>query len=89
MAYLLIRHKVTDVDKWMPLFKGHRPTREAAGLKDLHVWKNEGSPNEVVVLFEAADEAKAKKFAESSDLKQTMEKAGVQGPPDIAFLAEL
>jgi hypothetical protein len=36
MAHLMVRHKVADFAKWKPVFDGHHPTREAAGLKDLH-----------------------------------------------------
>ncbi len=66
----------------------HRFAREAAGLKDLHLWRNEGDPTEVIVLFQASDLAKAKEFIGSSNLKEKMQAAGVQGTPDIVFLSE-
>jgi len=84
---MLIRHKVEDFDKWKPLYDDHRSAREAAGLKDLHLWRNEDDSNEVVLLFESSDAVKAKAFVNSPDLKEKMQAAGVQGPPDIAFLS--
>ena len=88
MVHILIRHKVADFGKWKPVYEDHRFAREAAGLKDLHLWRNEGDPTEIIVLFEASDLAKAKEFIGSSDLKEKMQAAGVQGAPDIMFLSE-
>jgi hypothetical protein len=88
MAHMIIRHKVADFGKWKPEYEDHRSAREAAGLKDLHLWRNADDPNEVILLFQASDLAKAKEFAGSSDLKEKMEAAGVQGPPDIVFLSD-
>jgi hypothetical protein len=41
---------------------------------------------EVVLLFEARDLSRAKAFAESPDLRDTMAKVGVVDRPDIYFL---
>jgi len=87
MAYMLIRHRVHDFDKWKTAYDAHRQTRAAAGLKDLHLWHNVNDPKEIFLLFEAADVVKAKAFAKSADLKERMAAAGVIGPPDISFLS--
>ncbi len=42
----------------------------------------------MIILFEAKDLGRAKKFAESADLREAMEKAGVIDKPDIYFLRE-
>ena len=88
MAHMLIRHKVADFKKWKPKYEEHRGARQEAGLKDLHLWHNENQPNEVIVLFEASDTEKAKKFADSADLKEAMKSSGVQGNPEITILSE-
>jgi hypothetical protein len=88
MAHMVIRHKVADFGKWKTAYEDHRSTRQAAGLKDLHLWRNADDPNEVIVLFEASDVAKARDFARSSDLKEKMQAAGVQDAPDIVFLSD-
>ena len=87
MAHMLIRHRVHDFDRWKALYDAHRQTRAAAGLKDLHLWRNVDDPKEIFLLFEAADVAKAKAFAMSADLKERMTTAGVIGPPGISFLS--
>ena len=69
MAHMLVRHKVADFDKWKSVYEDHRSAREAAGMKDLYLWRNEGDPSEVILLFEASDASKAKEFASSLDAK--------------------
>ncbi len=89
MTHMLVRHKVANFDKWKSVYEDHRSAREAAGLIDLHLWRNEGDPSEVILLFEVSDVEKAKKFTSSPDAKEKMEAAGVQDLPDIVFLSEI
>lgn len=88
MAHLLVRHKVADFTQWKSAYDAHQSARDDAGLKFLHLWCNEENSNEVLVLFETTDVAKAKELIRSDDLKRSMQDAGVQGPPDIVFLLE-
>ena len=44
------------------------------------------NPNNVVILIEWDTIKKANASTESPNHKETMEKAGVSGPPNIAFL---
>ena len=86
MAHMLVRHKVADFEKWKQVYEEHHSAREAAGLENIHLWRNEDDPNEVLILFEAADFSKAKALTNSPDLKESMEASGVQGRPEIVFL---
>jgi len=88
MAHMLVRHKIADFNKWKSVYEEHRMAREAAGLKDLYLWRKEDDPNQVVLLFEVLDIAKAKEFSNSTDAKEKRLAAGVEGPPDIMFLSE-
>lgn len=84
--YMLVRHKVKDFSAWKHDYDAHRPKRVEAGVAEKYVLHGTDNPNEVVVLFEANDLDKAKAFANSADLRQTMEKAGVTDKPDIYYL---
>ena len=88
MAHLIVRHTVQDFAKWKPVYDADRTARQAAGLKDLFLWRNADKPNELVLLFEVSDIAKAKAFTTTPDLKEKMTAAGVLGPPDIVFLSD-
>jgi len=89
MVQLIIRHKVKDYAKWKPLFDEHGAKRKAAGSKGGRLFSSEKDPNEVVILFEWEDLGKAHNFSESEDLRQTMERAGVVGKPELYFLEEI
>jgi hypothetical protein len=86
MPYMLARHKVADFSKWKSVYDADLPARQKAGLKEEHLLRNTDDPNEVILLFEAADLQKAKEFAASSDLREKMQEAGVIDRPDIYFL---
>ncbi len=86
MPYLLVRHKVQDYAKWKPIFDQHGATRQASGSRGGQLFRNANDPNELVILFEVDDLEKARQFAESDDLRQTMQRAGVADQPDIYFL---
>lgn len=86
MTHLLIRHRVEDFGKWKPVFEEHKSAREEAGLTDLHLWTNAEDANEVFILCDVADPAKAKEFGESPSLVEAMKNAGVIGAPEIILL---
>jgi len=89
MPYLIIRHKVKDYAKWKPAYDEHGATRKANGSKGAHLFRNANDPNELVILFEWDDLKKARQFAQSQDLREKMQQAGVVGTPDIFFLEEI
>ncbi len=88
MAYVLVHHRVGDYDTWKPLFDGHLEARKKAGLKDVHILQSSADPHDLFILMEASDLKKAQDFASSDDLRETMQKAGVQGKPEVFFLNE-
>jgi hypothetical protein len=88
LNYLLVRHTVKDFTYWKRIFDDHLPKRKEAGLTDKLLLRGADKPNEVIILYEIKDIARAKKFTESVDLRETMEKAGVIDKPDIYFLNE-
>ncbi len=85
-SYMLVRHKVRDFSEWKRGYDAHLPKRVEAGLTEKYLLQGANDPNEVILLFEARDLNRAKTFAESADLRETMQKVGVMGKPDIYFL---
>jgi hypothetical protein len=88
LSYMLVRHKVKDFTTWKRVFDAHLPKRIEAGITEKYLFRSEKDMNEVITLFEVRDLVLARKFAESTDLRETMEKAGVIDKPDIYFLNE-
>ena len=88
MPYLLIRHKVEDYAKWKPFFDEHGTTRKTEGSKGGYVFRNADDRNEIVMLFEVEDLERIRRFIESEDLREAMQKSGVTDKPDIYYLDE-
>jgi hypothetical protein len=88
LSYMLVRHKVKDFTAWKRVFDAHLPKRIEAGITEKYLFRSEKDMNEVIILYEVRDLVLARKFAESTDLRETMEKAGVIDKPDIYFLNE-
>lgn len=89
MPYILVRHKVEDYARWKSAFDQHGATRKDSGSKGGRLFRNAQNPNEMVILFEWDDLEKAQKFAQSADLRETMQRAGVVDQPDVYFLEEV
>jgi len=79
MNYVMIRHKVKDFKKWKAAYDAHGPARDGVGLKERCLLRNTKSRNDVWILFEANNLARAKAFCASADLRAAMKKAGVTG----------
>jgi heme-degrading monooxygenase HmoA len=88
MPYLLVRHKVGDYESWKPVFDEHGTVREQSGSKGGRLFRNADDPNETVMLFEWDNLDNARTFAQSQDLRETMQRAGVADQPDIYFFEE-
>src|SRR5258707_10325910 len=86
MPYVLVIHKVQDIARWRPFFEADKPRQQAAGLTVRHVFRDADDPQEVVILFEAANLGRAREFVGSEGLRKIMEEAGVLGRPEIHFL---
>jgi quinol monooxygenase YgiN len=89
MAHMLVRHKVESFAKWRPAFNEHEPARKEAGCLGAQVFRSGNDPFEVFVLLEWDELERARQFAESPELRQAMEQAGVADQPDIYFLHEV
>jgi hypothetical protein len=88
MNYVMIRHKVKDFKKWKAAYDAHGAAREGAGLKEYCLLRNSKSRNDVYILFQASNLARAKAFCASADLRAAMKKAGVTGKPELSILAD-
>jgi quinol monooxygenase YgiN len=87
MVYIHIRHRVEDYARWREGYDNHTPARQAGGaVGEAQVMRNVEDPNEVIVLLGWSDLQKARAFIQSVSLKEAMQKAGVQGSPEIRLM---
>jgi quinol monooxygenase YgiN len=89
MPSILVTHTVKDYAAWRIAFDAHAPMRKAGGDKGSRVFRSSANPNEVTIICEWDNAANARRFLESPDLRQAMEKAGVVGKPNILVLDEV
>lgn len=84
-VHLFVRHEVTDYATWRKSYDAFHATQQKFGVVAQAVYQSTDNPNDVTVThtFHSLDKAKA--FVASAELKSTMEKAGVKGPPQIWF----
>jgi quinol monooxygenase YgiN len=80
-----VRHQVADFKKWRLAFDQHAATRKEFGCKKSEVFTNVDSPNDVLVVLKWESKEHAAKFDASSNLKETMERAGVISKPELSF----
>jgi heme-degrading monooxygenase HmoA len=63
--------------------------RKESGGKGGLLFHNADNPNETLILLEWPDLEDTRRFAQSQDLRETMQRAGVAEEPDIYFLEEV
>jgi hypothetical protein len=82
-----IHIKVKDYAAWRTAYDGHEKGRVSAGITNGRVFRCAEDPNDLVILQDVADMAKARTWFGSDDLKAAMQKSGVLGSPNVRFAA--
>ncbi|MEJ2050320.1 MAG: cyclase [Calditrichota bacterium] len=88
MVQVLVRHKVKNYSNWKTVFDNFIDTRKSGGEKSWKIWHPDDDPNNLWMLFEWDNINNAHSFFDRTDLKDTMNKAGVIEQPDIFYLKE-
>ena len=85
MVAVIVRHRVKDYDAWKPVFDEHGAVRRRHGALGHQVYRLADDANTVIIVNTFRDAAGARAFAADPSLPEAMQRAGVDGPPDIAF----
>ena len=88
MTHVLVKHKVQDYTTWKKVFDDFSDTRKSGGEQSFHILHPESDPNDLTLVFKWDSTENAKKFMNSEELKNTMQRAGVAEAPTITFLNE-
>ena len=84
---LTIHIKVKDYSTWRQAYDGNEKNRLSAGITNGRVFRNAQDQNDIVLLQDVADVAKARSWLGSDDMKAAMQKSGVVGSPNVRFAA--
>jgi hypothetical protein len=82
---LTIHLKVKDYAAWRTAYDGGEKSRLSAGVTNGRVFRNAQDPNDLVILQDVANVAKARTWLGSDDMKAAMQQNGVLGSPSIRF----
>jgi heme-degrading monooxygenase HmoA len=89
MPYTFVRLDVKDYAKWKSVFDESGSFRRESGSKGGSVFRNADNPKEVVILLEWDNLENAREFVQSDRLREGMERAGVDGKPNVYFIDEV
>ena len=85
MTTMFVRHTVSDYKTWRKAYDDFAPVQKAKGVKAEAVYRAVENPNDITVTHEFATIEAAQAFAESAELKNTTQNAGVAEAPTIWF----
>ena len=88
MMHVLVRHKVSDYNRWKEAFDSHLNNRKRAGETGFRLFHNADDPHEVILLLDWSSADEARQFMSSDDLRDAMKKAGVVGAPEVHYLED-
>jgi hypothetical protein len=89
MALLIEQHKVRDYPGWRPFFDAHKSSQTGAGLTNPRVYRKTDDPNDVVILFDVSDVAKARAWVGGADLKNAMQMPASSARPQFTSSIDL
>ena len=85
MPSMFMRLRVADYEKWKQVFDEREDLRRQAGATAHSVHRDPDDPNVVTVALRVKDISRAREYAGSAELRSAMERAGLQGAPEIWF----
>jgi heme-degrading monooxygenase HmoA len=89
MATMMIQQRVKSSSEWKKVYDSVADLRVLNGQISDQVFQDANDPTKVTVILHWKSMESAQKWAQSPELKATMEKAGVQGAPNVSFLNEV
>jgi hypothetical protein len=88
MPALLIQQRVSNYTAWKRVFDEHTHARTANGCLGARVFRNADDPSETLVLLTWDTLVRARLFAQSDDLYESIDRAVVAGRPGLWLLEE-
>jgi heme-degrading monooxygenase HmoA len=88
MARLYVHHKVKDYAAWRKVFDEMTTLRTRFGSTGQQVYRTSSDPNEIIILTDWHNLDEARAYAQSPELKEGMQHAGVTSQPEVLFLED-
>jgi hypothetical protein len=88
MPKVIVQHHVADYDRWFPVFTEHETVRRQHGATGHSVNRAVADPNNIVIVNDFASLDGARAFAQDPSLPAVMQRAGVDGAPQVWIVDE-
>ena len=88
MATTVVLHHVKDYQAWRQVYDSVANIQKAGGVIAESVYQGKGDPNTVLVLHRFATMDAAETFFANPELREAMQRGGVEGAPRIEFFEE-
>jgi hypothetical protein len=85
MATMIVKHRVASFESWKKVFDEMDAVRSKHGWTSHLVLRDATDPNVVTIVNRMKTLDGAKAYGGSPELRAAMQRAGVQGPPEISF----
>jgi len=87
-AVLAVRHQVSDYAAWRKVYDEVEPLRALYGCTAQRVLRLFEDGNDLFITHEFPSAAQASGFAGDPELREAMDRAGVQGMPRIEIFTD-
>ena len=88
MVRLFIHHHVSDYAAWREVYDSFGDAQREHGVRAEAVYRGIDDPNDVTVTHDFDDAEAAKAFFALQELKEAMQRSGVEGEPAFWLAAE-
>jgi heme-degrading monooxygenase HmoA len=88
MIHVLVHHKVADFTRWKEAFDADFIKRMSAGETGFRMFQAVEDPRDVTLLMDWDTLEHAQQFMQSDERRNAMQRAGVQGTPDVQFIQD-
>ncbi len=85
---VIVQHRVTDFERWYPVFTEHEEVRRRHGATGHSINRSVADPNTLVIVNEFATLEGARAFSQDPSLPAAMERGGVDGRPQVWIVDE-
>ena len=86
MVYIFVSHKVKDYNRWKQVYDSHDELRNTYGMETRKIFRSVNEPENIHVLVSLPSIEAFEEYSQKSDLRGTMEKAGVISEPIVNIL---
>ena len=88
MPVMIVKLSVGDFARWKAEYDQLEMLRREHGWTAHEIYRDDIEPNSVVIVNHVGDLNRAKAYLGSDDVRSGVQRAGVQGPPEVWYLSE-